>query len=511
MGIRGRRRHCVLMVIASFTVGSSTGRSWRDIATEHEVTVDDVAARFYRIVEDLHYKSMMLRPESASLQLEVFDRQPTTIKPSPSPSSHPSQRPSPIPSQRPTSHPTVAPTRHPTISPTKDPYRPNDIPVNPDPWYFDYNTTAEANHGPGKLVVQSRGGFFTTTFENNQWGTVQPRQPFDYWDEFTANAGYGAWKQTLEIHQPWRNKCASGNRQSPIDLAENGGVCREHHEVRSLPGDFGLRGRRVKKQIHPNKLRLLYQRRPCSDLTNVACQEPDPPAADFPSGWAGFADVIHIDFKVKSEHSIKGETFDAGTFVVSICPTRFLLTIRKTEMQIFHIHPGRRRLAAQAVLIRAQKDGYNYYFQEALDNFQRDFDDRTGRCRRRKLEDGQSEYESWAKFYTFGGAHPRKRFDFGGGPWDPHHPMLVPTIYFYRYDGSLTEPPCGEFVTWWVADRPMIIGLEQLDQMKQLLFLNVGTDCRKTTVQHGRSVARPIQKTNNRPVWRCKPSNYGPD
>lgn len=101
----------------------------------------------------------------------------------------------------------------------------------------------------------------------------------------------------------------------------------------------------MKKQILPNKLRLLYERRPCADWNNVACQEPDPPYADFPNGWGGFADVLHIDFKIPGEHRIWTETFDA-------------------EMQIFHIHPGRRRLPTQAVLIRAKKDGYNAYFQQ---------------------------------------------------------------------------------------------------------------------------------------------------
>lgn len=180
-------------------------------------------------------------------------------------------------------------------------------------------------------------------------------------------------------------------------------------------------------------------------------------------------------------------------------------------MQIFHLHPDRRRVVAQAVVMRAQRDGYNFYLQEALDAFQREFDNRIQACKRRNLAENNDSYVSWAKKITFGGASPRERFDFGGGPWDPHHPMLVPTIYFYRYDGSLTEPPCGEFVTWWVADRPMTIGLEQLEQMQHILFLSLDMSCNKMSVQYKRGVARPVQKINNRAVWRCSPSNFGPD
>jgi Eukaryotic-type carbonic anhydrase len=190
-----------------------------------------------------------------------------------------------------------------------------------------------------------------------------------------------------------------------------------------------------------------------------------------------------------------------------------------TEMQIFHLHPGRRRLVAQAVVMRAQRDGYNYYFQAALDAFQKEFDSRLETCQKRRRNNmaddhnnnNYDDYESWAKFYTFGGVGPRERFDFDGGTWDPHNFMLVPTIYFYRYDGSLTEPPCGEYVTWWVADRPMTIGMDQLEQMQRLLFWSLDPDCHRMSVQHGRSVARPLQKINNRPVWRCTPSNFGPD
>jgi carbonic anhydrase len=510
-------------------VWETEGRSWRDIEPHHAFLVSeekgsggvaelDVSARFYRNVEELHYMSMVMRPAGASYRLveETLtrdgertgaaapweERQPTTIRPSPAPSASPSALPTAGPTFAPTLEPSTAPSRKPTTAPTVDPYTPNEPPLDPDPAYFNYDTSPTALYGPGQLVAQQQqpGGFYTTTMVNNQWGNVQRPVEFGYWDEFTATAGFGAWKQTLEIHQPWRNKCAIGTLQSPIDLVENGGVCQEHHQVRSLPGEFGLAGNRVKKLIEPNKLRLLYQRRPCSDLANPACQEPDPPSADFPSGWAGFADVLHIDFKLPSEHTIKGERFDA-------------------EMQIFHLHPGRRRLVAQAVVMRAQQNGYNYYFQAALDAFQIEFDRRMEACRtnnRRHLaetshDNDNGDYESWAKFYTFGGAGPRERFDFGGGPWDPHHPMLLPTIYFYRYDGSLTEPPCGEFVTWWVADRPMTIGLDQLEQMQRLLFLSLDTNCTRMSVQHGRSVARPLQKINNRPVWRCTPSNFGPD
>lgn len=51
------------------------------------------------------------------------------------------------------------------------------------------------------------------------------------------------------------------------------------------PGDFKISSTSIQKLIEPNKLRLKYQRRPCADVENPQCAEPDPPHADFPNNW----------------------------------------------------------------------------------------------------------------------------------------------------------------------------------------------------------------------------------
>jgi len=95
------------------------------------------------------------------------------------------------------------------------------------------------------------------------------------------------------------------------------------------------------------------------------------------------------------------------------------------------------------------------------------------------------------------------------GVWDPHHEMLVPSIHFWRYDGSLTEPPCGEWVSWFVCDKPMTISFDQLERMKKILFTHVDWDCKKTSVHNSEhSVARPVQDSAGRPVWKCTSSDF---
>ena len=393
---------------------------------------------------------------------------------------------------------------------SSNPFPEKPLPAVPMPWYFNYDSTS--GYGPGEIGLFSREGDFAVGVHNNHWGQVE-LAPLSYWEEFTAN-GWGPWKGVLDIHGPTsRNLCEMGNMQSPIDVKDNGGaVCMETHQIHTHGGDLGVRSDNVRKEIHGNKLRLVYDRRPCADhLNNDACSEPDPPFADFPNGWGGYSDVLHVDFKVPGEHRIWNEAFDA-------------------EMQIFHIHPERRRLPTQAVLIRAQENGHNEYLEEVLVLFAREYEVNQAKCARRLREQRRLHsqvhrllgnnnnakddihYDTLADFST---EFDRPEFEqdqrqLQDSVWDPHHPMLVPSIYFYRYDGSLTEPPCGEFVSWFVCDTPMIISFEQLEQMKRILFTNVDENCRLTSIHHAESAARPIRPLGERPVWRCTEQNYGP-
>jgi carbonic anhydrase len=262
----------------------------------------------------------------------------------------------------------------------------------------------------------------------------------------------------------------------------------------------------VQKRIESNKLRLVYQRRPCADILDAVCAEPDPPAADFPNGWGGFADMMHVDFKLPAEHRLYGEVYDA-------------------EMQIFHLHPGRRRLPAISVLIQVDPNGYNYYLQIAIDAFQYEYNLHRAQCadnvrrNRQLMDDAQTTTgydESWGEFSSLledpdfieeGKEHQRRMSSI----WYPHHEALIPTYWFYGYDGSLTEPPCTEIVSWFVMDTPMIIAPAQLEQMKKILFTHVDENCESTSTHFHESVARPIQESSGRQVWRCTPDDFPPD
>jgi len=92
--------------------------------------------------------------------------------------------------------------------------------------------------------------------------------------------------------------------------------------------------------------------------------------------------------------------------------------------------------------------------------------------------------------------------------WNPFQPRILNSIYFYGYGGSLTEPPCSEWVAWRVLDVPMQISTSQWNQMRDILFHQVDGDCRRTSVNWNGSVARPTQSLNDRPLWQCTKDDY---
>jgi carbonic anhydrase len=225
---------------------------------------------------------------------------------------------------------------------------------------------------------------------------------------------------------------------------------------------------------------------------------------------------LHIDFKLPAEHQIYGNKFDA-------------------EMQVFHIHPGRRLLPAISVLFKV--GDYNPIMDQVIDAFQYKFDVDAAKCgenrrRGRQLvsdfystvmegKEGnvgtESYYKGWGEFSTkmddpnFAREEQEQERKLAE-KWHPYHPDIMKSIYFYGYDGSLTEPPCTEIVSWFVMDTPATISQGQLDRLKNILFNHVDKDCQRTSTHYQkRGVARPPQDRNGRMVWHCNANHFTPD
>jgi hypothetical protein len=226
----------------------------------------------------------------------------------------------------------------------------------------------------------------------------------------------------------------------------------------------------------PNKLRVQYPRRPCP-----RCAEPDPPHADFPDGWGGGSDLLHIDIKVPSEHTLEGKQF-AG------------------EYQMFHLHPYRGRSPAISVFFDYDEDTpTNEHFQQLLNRFWITFNRHKGMCQKtlkndpgRKLRGDRNTDEEeqedvhqavtdkrslkkqvengltslWSKFQWISKSIEGEQKDLyevgtdnrelqpkqvGNSTttkdaWNPYAwGSIINTLYFYGYKGSTTEPPCKSF------------------------------------------------------------------
>jgi hypothetical protein len=76
---------------------------------------------------------------------------------------------------------------------------------------------------------------------------------------------------------------------------------------------------------------------------------------------------------------------------------------------------------------------------------------------------------------------------------------LWPTIFFYRYKGSITAPPCSEIVNWRVLDEPLVISRRQYKTLAKLMAGHIdAVTCKpsKRTSPTGENF-RPLQVLNN--------------
>ena len=305
-------------------------------------------------------------------------------------------------------------------------------------------------------------------------------------------------------------------------------------------GEYGLTDEnwaRPTPLIMHNKLRLQYPER------RSEWERPEPPGADFARNVfnSGIQDILHIDLKIGSEHTLCGKQYDG-------------------EMQLFYIH-REGNLEALSVLIEIDSTEMNGHFQVMLDYFQDKFDEDASLCLRRRTkarallgrgkngksntklrgmsssssidnevvdettehakEEGGASTASSLGSFLYQKLHDsflrhiqrRQRRTERLPTWNPLEPWYVlRSIHFWGYSGSITEPPCFEEVHWRVIDVPMKIHFNQYLQLKRLTFDHVDPDtCRKTSTHFEESNARPIQPDQGGATYRCRRSDYASD
>ncbi|EJK61248.1 hypothetical protein THAOC_18301 [Thalassiosira oceanica] len=432
------------------------------------------------------YEQSPAAPSEDPSHAPTASREESSTGPSVSSSGEPSLSRSVPPSEQPSENPSEAPvTTQPTTlypstvqattpqstlssSPTQTIEQPR-FPEYPEPpnassAYFNYNLTQGSRFGP------------------SAWKRVSV--PADnYWGEFLS----------LD------NQCGNEFGQSPIDLCTAPSrYCQEFHEFRSRPGDFGIEGRSMQKQILANKLvshlDCACASFFCTDMHNRKHEkrvlverrtgdEPDPPHVDFAGVGARELDLLNIDISFPSEHTVCGKRF-AG------------------EMRYYFYHPMKLVFVAIAFLLETSDEApANGHMQLLIDEF-------------RYLHERHDKLCQWSATERKGStnvtadeaAEPVRRLR--KNAWNPFHPDIQKTVHFWGYTGSLTEPPCsGWSVLWRIMDVPVVLSKEQIGQMRTVLFTNRDPKtCLFTSVHSSDAVARPIQ----RPIryYKCRRQDY---
>ncbi|KAG7355316.1 Eukaryotic-type carbonic anhydrase [Nitzschia inconspicua] len=413
---------------------------------------------------------------------------------------------------------------------------PFSVPRNKPKGYFNYDINDGA-YGPNAWGRVDTSDSFMKEFGPDGWG------PFRGYASSTVN----------------RNRCSGrpAHLQSPKNLEANT-PCEGHHEIRTWCGQFTISQGKFDAKILPNKLSLQMNRRPCGDVTRDSCNQDMPPLVDYPrytSRLTDFADLLHYDIKVPAEHEIEGEKFDAEIQMLTLHPgsgriasigivvrarsdgynAKFqdiLNAFQRTyDANAKACNSKRRQRRVTQDNDYQEEDGMDhdfYHYQQdqmeeepITDNYHNyvkpndviQSNTTTAEQQRRNLrwQDGgdtttaatsyslrwQENHDDTTDSHNDATSKFVRQMQRPYIGFDPFHKSLWPSIFFYRYDGTITEPPCTG-ITWFVMQKPMIISRDQLAQIKRLLFTHKDGNCRSTSVHNAnQSVARPVFRGTN--------------
>jgi carbonic anhydrase len=286
------------------------------------------------------------------------------------------------------------------------------------------------------------------------------------------------------------NECGSTRRPSPTNLIANK-QCTDQHEILTRESrNTDCKIQDVTFYTTPHSLRADF---PLDDSTCLR------PTIDMPNGFPYRWLAHHMEVHLRAEHVLDGRRYDG-------------------EIQMYHLGQAdqRRELAAVSVLLDASGLEDNAKLQEWIDRWEQALQEETTNCKQRNLRQEPKLKERTLKMvnYTITGTartaledveHVNSRqleevAEIGYAPRRKMFPYdLWPTIFFYRYRGSITAPPCSEIVNWRVLDEPLVISRRQYKALAKLMAGHVDAEtCKpyKRTSPTGENF-RPLQVLNN--------------
>ena len=344
-----------------------------------------------------------------------------------------------------------------------------------------------------------------------------PVLPFDY--DPNSNSGPSKWRSIDTSGNEWEkfigldhidldvagNECRSTRRPSPSNLIANE-ECLDQHEILTRKiRDTDCKIEHVSFYRTPHTLRADF---PHHD------DDCNRPTIDLPNGYPYRWLAHHIEVHLRAEHVLDGRRYDG-------------------EIQMYHLGQAdqRRELSTVSVLLDASGLEDNAKLQEYIDRWEQAAQDELNNCKRRKQRHLRKEPARttivFANYTNTGTARSalediehmdsRELKDDGETEYAPRRKMfpydLWPTIYFYRYKGSITYPPCSEIIAWRVLDEPLVISRRQYKALAKLMNEHVDEEtCQvATSTSPTGENFRPLQQLNNvqQELTHCKSDDFG--
>ena len=311
---------------------------------------------------------------------------------------------------------------------------------------------------------------------------IRPNGYFNY-NQNDLEYGPSAWRDVDTSGNIWEaytsidasNQCGTNpSMQSPITLPQQGtSTCRSRRQMRSRSRRFNTcDGDSGTFEITPTRLRVRFGRG-------------YEPTLVLPEGNNGI-EAAYMEVSVPSLHQL---TKDDGT-------------VQKydAEYTIYYPWANKGRIVAISVLIDAVSGAQdNVMFQRLIDGWSEvNSCSHSFRQRDRILQDGVEDRGASLNHAT---EQRKLQCDF-----DIFHKSLVPSIYYYSYYGTLSEPPCTSNTNWKVIEKPMIVSVAQLQQMNALLSQGPCKDDEFADDLKGR--VRAVQADAGRAIEQCNTRNY---
>jgi len=287
------------------------------------------------------------------------------------------------------------------------------------------------------------------------------------------------------------NECDGDRRRpSPINLIATA-KCRDNHEILTRqPRETDCTFDSLDFTSTPYTLRANFP------LDDAQCIRP---TIDLPNGYPFRWHAYLIEVHLRSEHLLDGRRYDG-------------------ELQMYHLGQGdqKRQLAAVSVMLDASAYFDNPKLQMYIDEWQVIANEMQTNCtKRRELSsgerDGMTSRNKSGKDVA-GAVHDQdsrqdkerrqlqdEEDEENYGPRRKMFPYDIwPTIYYYRYRGQITTPPCSQIVSWRVLDEPLRISRKQYKQLAHLMTGYIdGDTCENSSAASPRGESyRPVQQMN---------------